>query len=98
MLLNWNCRGLGNPGAVRELCQMVKKKKPTLLFLMETKSRQNKMEGLRVRLGFEGLFVVDPVGRSGGLALLWKESDTLKIQNYTRRHINVVVKGYERES
>jgi hypothetical protein len=98
MLLSWNCRGLGNPGAVRELCQLVKDKKPTLLFLMETKSRQPTMEGIRVRLGFEGLFVVDPVGRSGGLALLWRESNALEIQNYTRRHINAVVKGADRNS
>jgi hypothetical protein len=98
ILLSWNCRGLGNPWAVRELCHMVKTKKPTLLFLMETKSRKNKMEGIRIKIGFEGLFVVDPVGRSGGLALLWKDSDDLEIQNYTRRHINAVVKGPNRES
>lgn len=60
---------------------------------METKSTKHKMEGLHVKLGFEGLFVVvDPVGRSGGLALLWKEKNETEIQNYTRRHINVVVR------
>jgi hypothetical protein len=54
ILLSWNCRGLGNPWAVRELCHLVKTKKPTLLFLMETKSRKNKMEGIRIKIGFEG--------------------------------------------
>lgn len=24
-----------------------------------------------MKLGFDGLFVVDPIGRSGGLALFW---------------------------
>jgi exonuclease III len=52
-LISWNCQGLGNPGVVRDLQQMVKEKKPTLLFLMETKSRQRTMEVLRVKLGFE---------------------------------------------
>jgi hypothetical protein len=91
-LISWNCRGLGNPGAVRDLHQMVKEKKPTLLFLMETKSRQNHMEVVRVKLGFDGLFTVDPVGRSGGLALLWRDADDLNIQNFTRRHINAEVR------
>jgi hypothetical protein len=91
-LISWNCRGLGNPEAVRDLQQMVKEKKPTLLFLMETKSRQNYMEVIRVKLGFDGLFNVDPVGRSGGLALLWRDGDDLTIQNFTRRHINADVR------
>jgi hypothetical protein len=44
---------------------MIKENRPTFLFLMETKSTKHRMEGLRVKLGFEGLFVVDPVGRNG---------------------------------
>lgn len=50
---------------------MVKEKKPNILFLMETISRKQHLEWLRVKLGFDGLFVVDPIGRSGGLALFW---------------------------
>jgi len=37
IVLSWNCRGLGNPQAVRSLCRMVKTKKPNLVFLTETK-------------------------------------------------------------
>ena len=71
---------------------MVKEKKPDILFLMETKCRNERMEGIRVKLGFQGLFVVEPVRLSGGLALLWRDHHPLEIQNYTRRHINAVVK------
>ncbi|GLT62551.1 hypothetical protein SLA2020_351810 [Shorea laevis] len=39
-LLSWNCRGLGNSRTVRNLCQMVEDKRPTILFLMETNSRE----------------------------------------------------------
>jgi hypothetical protein len=55
------------------------------------------MEGLRVQLGFEGLFVVEPIGRSGGLALFWKIVDELEIQNYSQRHINAIVRTAENE-
>jgi exonuclease III len=97
-LISWNCRGLENPWTVRDLCLMVKEKRPALLFLIETKSRKNKLEGVRIKLGFEGLFVVDPVGRSGGLALLWKEAGCLDIQNFTRQHINAVVHSPGRDN
>jgi hypothetical protein len=80
---------------VRDLCLMVKEKRPKVVFLIETKCRSAKMERVRVRIGFEGLFVVDPIGKSGGLALLWRESNTLEIQNYSRWHINAVMKEFE---
>jgi exonuclease III len=90
-LLSWNCQGLGNPWTVQDLYLMVKEKKPDILFLMETKCRKERMEGIRVKLGFQGLFVVEPVGLSRGLALLWRDIHGLEIQNYTRRHINAIV-------
>jgi exonuclease III len=90
-LLSWNCQGLGNPWTVQDLCHLVKDKKPDILFLMETKCRKEKMEIIRVKLGFQGLFVVEPVGRSEGLALLWQDVQRLKIQNFTQRHINAIV-------
>jgi hypothetical protein len=41
------------------------------------------MEWIRVKLGFVGLFTVDLVGRSGGVALLWREEKKLEIKNYS---------------
>jgi exonuclease III len=77
---------------------MVKENHPNILFLMETKCRKAKLELLRVKMGYEGLFVVDPVGRSGGLALFWRDDVDLEIQNFSRRHINSIVKGVDGES
>jgi exonuclease III len=91
-LLSCNCRGLGNPQAIRDLYQLTREKKPTILFLMETKCHRNKMEIVRVKLGFECLFTVDSVGMSGGLVLLWKDTEIVEIQNYSRRHINAIMK------
>jgi hypothetical protein len=58
---------------------------------METKLRSNKMERVRVQLGFEHMFVVDFVGKSGGLALFWTVDVGVEIQNYNHRHINAKV-------
>jgi polyhydroxyalkanoate synthesis regulator phasin len=70
---------------------MVKDKGPTLLFLIETKVKQKRLQGMRWKMGFEGVFVVDPVGRSGGLALFWKDSKEIEILNYLLRHIHAKV-------
>ena len=91
--------GAWNPQTVRELCWLCKVKRPNLVFLMETKFRQKNMEKIRSKLGFPNCFMVDCVGRSEGLALLWKDGVELEIQNYSRRHINAIVlpeKGRER--
>jgi hypothetical protein len=90
-LLSWNCRGLGSPQAVRDLCQLAKENRARILFLMETKCSKVRIEMVRVKLGFTGAFTVDPVGRSGGLALLWKEEQEVEIQNFSRRHINAII-------
>jgi len=93
--LSWNCHGLGNPRAVRDLHQLVKEKKHSFVFRMETLSKQKKMEVIRCRLGFQWVFVVNLVGMSGGLALLWKEGLDLEIYNYSRSHIHAVIKDAE---
>jgi hypothetical protein len=36
-------------------------------------------------------FVVDCIGKSGGLALMWKNEMKAQIQNYSQRHINAIL-------
>jgi hypothetical protein len=75
----------------------VKEKRPNFLFLIETISSKRCMESLRVRFGFQDLFVVEPIGRSGGLALFWQVAEELEIQNYSRRHINAIVRSVDND-
>ena len=37
------------------------------------------------------MFMVESVGRSGGLALLWSDEISLEIQNYSCRHTNAKI-------
>jgi exonuclease III len=90
-LMSWNCRGLGNPRTVQELCRLVKQKRPAMVYLMETKLRSSKMEMIRYKLGFNNMFVVDCVGRSGGMALFWGEEVTVTVKNFSQCHINGLV-------
>ncbi|XP_074356168.1 uncharacterized protein LOC141695859 [Apium graveolens] len=49
------------------------------------------MEEVRNKLDFQGLLVVEAQGRSGCLALLWKESDQVKLLSFSNYHIDVEV-------
>jgi hypothetical protein len=69
----------------------VKEKSPSLIFLIETRLSQNNASFLWSKLGYDHMFVVDCKGRSGRLILLWKLVFRVKIQNYSRRHVNAVV-------
>jgi hypothetical protein len=55
------------------------------------------MESLQVKLGFEGMLVVEALGKSGRLALLWKEKELLGVQNYSQWHINAIVFRLDRK-
>lgn len=49
---------------------MVRGKKPKIVSLIETSLNLEEFEGLKRRMGFEGCFVVELMGKRGGLALL----------------------------
>lgn len=89
--LSWNCRGLGNPRTIRDLYHLVNDKSPTLLFLIETKAKKERMHAMHCKMGFEGLFTVDPMGKSGGLALFWRDSKEVEILQYSLSHINASI-------
>lgn len=93
--ISWNCHGLGNPCTVQFLKELILLKKPKFLFLCETICRKDKLDRLRISLGFEGAFVVDPQGKSGGLALFWRFEGEVRLLSFSQAHIDVevLVKG-----
>lgn len=89
ILLCWNCRGLGWDSAVGELRWMVKRFRPSLLFLSETKMRDDRVRKFMWSLGFSGCFAVSSEGRSGGLALFWKDPSKVSLKSYCEYFIDV---------
>lgn len=49
------------------------------------------MKRIRNKLGLPVMFLVEPIGHSGGLAMLWKDVEEVTIENYFRGHINSAV-------
>ncbi|XP_031120574.1 uncharacterized protein LOC116023707 [Ipomoea triloba] len=42
-------------------------------------------------MGFEGLFYVDSVGLSGGLALFWRRNNTARLLSFSKNHVDIEV-------
>ncbi|XP_074265989.1 uncharacterized protein LOC141588446 [Silene latifolia] len=96
-LLSLNCRGLGNPDSVRALRTHVRREAPAMLFLCETKLCGRDMR--RVREGLDGYYgiEVDCLGRSGGLAFLWKKDIDCTFVSASVHHMDFTIKEENRE-
>jgi len=71
-LVSWNIRGLNSPGKLRMLKNMIKKEKPQMCFLQETKCNSTTL-GSILSKAWPGCssVAVDASGASGGLAIAW---------------------------
>lgn len=95
--LSWNCRGLGNPAAVRALKKLLQTTYPDVVFLSETKL--NKVDKKSKSCFFYGplsnSFVVDCTisnsNRSGGLAPMWNDNVKIEILNANNMIIDTYI-------
>uniref|UniRef100_A0A803NPV8 Reverse transcriptase domain-containing protein n=1 Tax=Cannabis sativa TaxID=3483 RepID=A0A803NPV8_CANSA len=69
--------------------------KPKVVFLCETLSKSEVIEKVRLAIGFQGVFSVDCRGKSGGVALFWRDTDEVSLLGYGVNFIDVVVSGNE---
>jgi endonuclease/exonuclease/phosphatase family metal-dependent hydrolase len=54
------------------------------------------MENIRVMLKYDSCLSIDVEGRSGGLAIMWKDSVRCRVMNYSRNFINIIVEDEEK--
>lgn len=93
-LLSWNCQGMGVALTVRALKDICKRYTPKLVFLIETRMVEKKLNKIRRSIhGFNNNFNVDPVGLSGGLALWWQDDVKLKVLESSKHFIHVFIEG-----
>ena len=92
-LMSWNCRGLGNLRTVKALEKAINKEDPIIVFLMETKSNREWMKFVKDKCNMKHGLIVPSEGKSGGLALLWREGITVDVQTYSQSHIDALVDG-----
>lgn len=89
-LLSWNYRGFG-PRTVQELVRLVRTYSPKIVFISETRQQKDRVSNIRFRLGLNNSFVIDGVGKGGGLALFWDDSIKIDILSYGLHHIDTII-------
>ena len=94
-LLSWNCRDLGSLRVVQEVTKMVTKYKPQVIFLIEMKRKNHKMEWLRSKWKFDRCFTMEEIGIGGGLAILWINKVQAEVKSFSNYHIDVILGGME---
>lgn len=71
--ISWNCQGLGPTLTEKALINLKAKVDPSIIFIMETKNKEGKVERVRKSLAFNNERRVEPDGKSGGLVLWWDD-------------------------
>ncbi|KAL6179662.1 hypothetical protein ACLB2K_046334 [Fragaria x ananassa] len=89
-ILAWNCRGLNNDRCVQALQTLIGQKKPSFIFLSETKVNDKEyLNRLRFTLGYRNCEAVFSVGQSGGVALFWEDGLDVRFLSKSRYHVDV---------
>lgn len=86
---SWNCRGAGSHLAIQRLQEIRRRFFPEFIFLCETKNSRPLLEDFKLSFGYDQLFTVEPLGRSGGLALFYLYSFNVSILLSSDRMIDI---------
>ena len=90
-LLSWNCQWLGNLWTSRSLRKIVREQALIVCFLMESRLDKDGFENLYGNLPYQNKIIMKHPNSGRGLALLWKNSITLEVINYTVNHVLAMV-------
>lgn len=90
-ILSWNPCGLRNPWGFTTLRDLLKKEVFNLVILQEMKVKTSFFTFKKFIFDYSNCLGVGCEGRSGGLAILWKEDLDFKIPQYSSHHINGVI-------
>ena len=88
----WNCGDVGSLLIVPQLRKVIRLHFPFFVFLSEKKSFLN---SVKQWIKFDNVFVVDPVGLAGGLAMLWKQELKVKKVLFTSFTIELLIDDSE---
>ncbi|KAF7131796.1 hypothetical protein RHSIM_Rhsim09G0065000 [Rhododendron simsii] len=91
LILTWNCQGIGRTLTSQALGDMVRRNRPSIVFLMETKNNKVKLETIRRRLNFEFSSYVDPEGLAGGTALWWNKDISVEVDFSNKNLVHTVL-------
>ena len=93
----WNIRGLGNRRIVRELEVVTRAQAPAAMFLAEMWFAEARLRKLCTDLKFDHCWIGPSAGKSGCLALFWKNSVRIDVVSSSPNHIDAIVGEFGNE-
>jgi len=82
IITSWNIRGLNSRGKQRYLNERLKKEKPNVMIVQETKISTEKMrESLNKNSSSYEMMGLDAIGSAGGLIIIWNP-DEINFSNW----------------
>lgn len=92
--LSWNVRGASNDTAKRHIKELIRKHRPTIIFIMETHTLFDKVKAFWHRVGYIPIHVVEAQGHSGGLWALIQSGHSLniKVWDFSNHSISLEIK------
>ncbi|XP_027166343.1 uncharacterized protein LOC113766338 [Coffea eugenioides] len=91
----WNCRGAGGPLTIPQLKEVLNFHSPNVVFLSETKNQEKFMRSVQRKISFEKGYVVNSIGKAGGMALYWNNGVTIDQISHTDWYILACIKDKE---
>ncbi|KAL5569019.1 hypothetical protein UlMin_025594 [Ulmus minor] len=91
IILAWNCKGLGQPFAIRELKALVRDSSPDILIMMEAKISNVVMKARLQRLRFDKSVYVPPVSLSSGPCVAWRNEVDLETVSVSKNLISCLI-------
>lgn len=78
IITRWNIRGLNSKGKQRYLKERVRKDKPSIMMIQETKMNHQQIQEIleKSRSKYE-VMAQDAVGSAGGLTILWNTEEVI---------------------
>ncbi|XP_072074439.1 uncharacterized protein [Arachis hypogaea] len=76
-----------------ELKNLCKKHKPAIVYLMETRCREENVKKYARKLQFKNSFCVEPRDLSGSLCLLWNENINVSVYSWCQNYIIANIKS-----
>ncbi|CAL1407206.1 unnamed protein product [Linum trigynum] len=71
----WNCQGAGSRRFTRVFNEYKRRHRPQIVIIVEPRISGDRAKDVRQSLGFDKEFVVEAVGFSGGIWVLWNSTD-----------------------
>lgn len=91
----WNCRGAGNNRFKANFDELISNHRPEIVALFETKVCLSSMDMYFNNKGFTAATFVNPIGRVGGIWLLWDPTQvTVHATRITNQAIHAFVSKY----